>query len=93
MGPASSAAIDQEGRRRLMALLEAVHAARDAEKEQQRRRGVSTMDIAHVRRETLRALEDYATALDRLSWPVPRLLHQEIQLHQALLNVRTSPFS
>ena len=85
--------IDQRGRRRLAALLEAVQAARSAEREHQARRGVSATDIAHVRRQTLRALEDYAAALERLSWPVPRLLHQEIQLHQALLNVRTSPFS
>jgi hypothetical protein len=85
----SSTAIDPEGRLRLAALLEAVLAARHAEREQQRVRGVSTMDMTQVRRETLSALEDYATALERLAWPVPRLLHQQIKLHQALLNVRT----
>ena len=91
MSTPSSAAMDPDGRHHLAALLEAVFAARHAEREQQRGRGVSTMDMAHVRRETLRALEEYATALERLAWPVPRLLHQQIQLHQALLNVRTSP--
>ena len=82
--------MDPEGRLRLAALLEAVFAARHAEREQRRGRGVSTVDMADVRRETLRAMEDYATALERLAWPVPRLLHQQIQLHQALLTVRTS---
>ena len=91
MSPPASAAKDPEGRLRLVALLEAVFAARHAEREQQRGRGVSTLDMAQVRRETLSALEDYATALERLAWPVPRLLHQQIKLHQALLNVRTSP--
>ena len=46
------AAIDPKGRLRLAALLEAVFAARHAEREQQRGHGVSTMDMAHVRRET-----------------------------------------
>ena len=87
MRPPSSAAMDPEGPLRLADLLEAVVATRYAEREQQRGRGVSTLDMAHVRRDTLRALEDYATALERLAWPVPRSLHQQIQLHQALLNV------
>jgi hypothetical protein len=82
--------MDPAGRLRLAALLEAVFAARHAEREQQRGRGLRTMDMAEVRRETLRTLEDYATALERLAWPVPRLLHQQIQLHRALLNVRSS---
>ena len=91
MSPPTSATMDPQGHLRLAALLEAVFAARHAETEQQRGRGVSTTEMALVRRETLRALEEYATALERLAWPVPRLLRQQIQLHQALLKGRTSP--
>jgi hypothetical protein len=80
-----------QGREHLAALLQAVFAARRAERDQQRCRGVSALDMEQVRRQALRALEDYATALEKLAWPVPRLLHQEIQMHQALLNVRMSP--
>ncbi|PZF83946.1 hypothetical protein [Jiangella anatolica] len=39
-------------------------------------------------RESLRALEAYADALDRRCWPVPRQIQQDIRLHRALCQVR-----
>jgi len=71
----------------LAPLLEEVVTARNAEKEQQCRRGITAAELARLRSVTLASLEDYATALETLSWPVPRALIQEIQLHKALLGV------
>ncbi len=66
-------------------LLDEIVAARQAEKEQQCRRGISAAELARVRGLTLGALEDYAAALETLAWPVPRAVLQEIRLHKALL--------
>jgi hypothetical protein len=74
--------------RSLSALLEAIVTARGTEREHQCRRGVTAIELARVRGETLDALEDYATALEGLAWPVPRALLQEIRLHRALLGPR-----
>lgn len=38
-------------------------------------------------RESLRALEAYADALERRRWPVPRQIQQDIRLHRALCQV------
>ena len=69
----------------LAPLLDEIVAARNAEKEQQCRRGISPTELARLRGQTLCALEDYAAALETLSWPVPRAVLQEIRLHRALL--------
>lgn len=37
-----------------------------------------------ARRESLRALEAYAEAIERRCWPVPRQVQQDIRLHRAL---------
>jgi hypothetical protein len=73
---------------RLLAhLLDEIVAARQTEKEQQCRRGITAAELARVRGLTLGALEDYAAALETLAWPVPRAVLQEIRLHRALLGV------
>lgn len=71
----------------LAPLLDAIVAARLAEKEQQCRRGITAAELSRVRGQTLGALEDYADALEVLAWPVPRAVLQEIRLHRALLGV------
>jgi hypothetical protein len=73
--------------RLLAPLLDEIVIARQAEKEQQCRRGITAAELARVRGQTLAALEDYAAALESLSWPVPRAVLQEIRLHRALLGV------
>jgi hypothetical protein len=73
--------------RLLAPLLDEIVIARQAEKEQQCRRGITAAELARVRAQTLAALEDYAAALESLSWPVPRAVLQEIRLHRALLGV------
>jgi hypothetical protein len=71
--------------RALAPLLDEIVSSRQAEKEQQCRRGITAAELARLRGQTLGALEDYAAALETLSWPVPRALLQEIRLHKALL--------
>ena len=71
--------------RALAPLLDEIVVCRQAEKEQQCRRGITAAELARLRGQTLGALEDYAAALETLSWPVPRALLQEIRLHRALL--------
>ena len=71
--------------RALAPLLDEIVVSRQAEKEQQCRRGITATELARLRGQTLCALEDYAAALETLSWPVPRALLQEIRLHKALL--------
>ena len=78
------------GEHRLLShLLGQVSAARETEKAEQRRHGVTANALASARWGTLRALEDYASALESLCWPVPRRLHQEIRLHRALCELST----
>jgi hypothetical protein len=73
----------------LTALHDAAYAAREAEKRQQCRRGITLLEVTRLRSETLQAMEAYADAVEALSWPVPRAVLQEIRLHRLLLGVRT----
>jgi hypothetical protein len=63
-----------------------VTTARDKERAEQRRVGCNTIVLARLRWDTLGALEAYADALDILAWPVPRQLHQQMELRRALLS-------
>ena len=74
----------------LAPLLDEIVVARQAEKEQQCRRGITAAELARLRGETLCALEDFAAALETLSWPVPRAVLQEIRLHKALLGTHAA---
>jgi hypothetical protein len=74
----------------LDSLFEAITAAREREREERRRVGCSRVVMARVRWDTLGALEAYAEALDSLAWPVPRQLHQQMELRRALLSRPTS---
>jgi hypothetical protein len=55
------------------------------------RTGVSAEATTGARRACLQALEEYAGALDARCWPVPRAIHQDIQLHRALCENATYP--
>ena len=68
-------------------LYDAFVAARDVERARQARNGVSTVELAQLRSNTLEALVAYAEALDSLAWPVPREVLQQIQLRRALLSM------
>lgn len=68
----------------LSRLLNDVVAARATEKEQQGLKGVTANALANARQSTLRALDDYAAALESRCFPVPPRLQQEINLHRAL---------
>ena len=82
----------QRDRVRALAPLHAeIVLTRQAEREQQRRpRGATASEVARLRSETLAALQDYAAALETLSWPVPRAVLLEIRMHRALLGVPAS---
>ncbi len=69
-------------------LLSDVVAARCLEEAQRHERGVRPVDLFDTRCRTLEALERYAAAISARSWPVPRSLAQDIQLHRALLRSR-----
>jgi hypothetical protein len=71
-------------------LFEAITAALDREREEQRHVGCSTVVMARLRGNTLGAMEAYADALDSLAWPVPRQMHQQMDLRRALLSRPTS---
>ena len=45
-----------------------------------------TIDAA--RADTLLALTEYAAAIEALSWPVPRGIHLDIQMHRSLSSAR-----
>jgi hypothetical protein len=77
--------VRQDRVRALAPLLDEVVAARHLEREQQARRGITAMEVARLRRQTLDALEDYSAALDTLAWPVPRAVLQEMRLYRSLL--------
>jgi hypothetical protein len=74
----------------LAPLLGAVTTARRQEKERQRGRGVTTLELAKYRVSTLRALEEYAAALEAMAWPVPRNLQTQIRMYRALLSLPPS---
>jgi hypothetical protein len=74
--------------RTLSLLYDAAFEARAMEKHQQCRRGITAPELVRLRQETLRAMEAYADAVESLSWPVPRVVLQEIRLHRSLLGVR-----
>jgi hypothetical protein len=74
----------------LDSLAEAIAEALAKERGEQRRIGCSSAVMARLRWDTLAALQAYADALDSLAWPVPRQLHQQIELRRALLSRATS---
>jgi len=73
--------------RLLSHLLGEVVTARESEKAEQRRHGVTADALTSARLGTLSALEHYVAALETLSWPVPRTMQQEIRLHRALCHL------
>jgi hypothetical protein len=74
--------------RTLSVLYDAAFECRAMEKLQQCRRGITAPELVRLRQDTLRAMEAYAEAVTALSWPVPRIVLQEIRLHRSLLGVR-----
>lgn len=59
-------------------------AARAAQRKQSAQKVNDPSAQAAARRESLRALEAYADALEQRRWPVPRQIQQDIRLHRAL---------
>jgi len=51
---------------------------------ERRRNGVPWMTELDARRDSMRALEAYVSALEQQSWPVPRQIRDELRLHQTL---------
>lgn len=78
------------GRHVLPALLERVVEARTLEDEELRGPGGRPELVRAARQDTLVALRDYADAIESLSWPVPRSILLDIQLHQALVGPTTT---
>ncbi len=74
----------------LGSLLDAVAAALETEREVQRRIGGNSAALARSRWDTLEALQAYADALESLAWPIPRQLHQQMELRRALLSRPTA---
>ncbi len=70
--------------RSLHLLLDEIHTARSAQQAQQGGRGMSADAMASAQWATLRALEDFAAALEERHWPVPRQILQDLRLHRAL---------
>lgn len=68
----------------LGALFADIIAARAAQRRQAAQKGFDPSAQAAARRESLRALEAYADALERRCLPVPRQIQQDIRLHRAL---------
>ncbi|TDC52020.1 hypothetical protein E1212_10465 [Jiangella ureilytica] len=68
----------------LGALFAAILAARTAQRRQSAQKVNDPSAQAATRRESLRALEAYADALEQRCWPVPRQIQQDIRLHRAL---------
>lgn len=75
------------GARSLESLLGEVVSARSAQQTVQRRPGIGADALAQVHWATLRALEDYAAAVERRGWPVPREIRRDLHLHRALCGV------
>ena len=70
-------------RRHLPDLVQSVERARRS-LEQARHSGAHPLVQQPLRRSLLKALEDYATALEHLGSPVPYGMRSEIQLYQSL---------
>lgn len=58
--------------------------ARAEQRKQAAQKSFDAGALTAARRESLRALEAYADALERRRWPVPRQIQQDIRLHRAL---------
>lgn len=72
----------------LQALFAEVVRTRSVQREQQRLKGARPEALNNARWATLRALEAYVEALEERSWPVPRKIHQDLELHRALCGHR-----
>lgn len=48
--------------------------------------------VREARRDTLKALLEYADAIEARSWPVPRGILSDIRLHQALMTRSKLPY-
>lgn len=68
----------------LPALLDDVLVAKARERDQLHGSGSSTDNVRLARQATLLALTAYADAIGARSWPVPRSIRLDIQMHQAL---------
>jgi hypothetical protein len=79
--------IRREVTRSLHALLDEVRLARSAQQTEQHRRGITPDALSSARWATLRALQDYAAALEERHWPVPRQIQAELRLYTALCGV------
>jgi hypothetical protein len=82
--PAPRVVSPSDARRRVSRLLNEVVAARGRVQARLVERGGCPDAIDKARIGNLHALMDYATAIESLSWPVPRNILMEIKLHQAL---------
>lgn len=91
MRPASGSAPLTNDTDLLQALLAEVARTRIELQSLRGRTGVSPETTACARRACLQALEEYAGALDARCWPVPRAIHQDIQLHRALCEAGPRP--
>lgn len=80
----------RDDRNRLSRLLADLVSARLRERRLSQQRAGSTDALDAARADTLRALTDYADAIQALSWPVPRGIQLEIQLHESLRSHRRS---
>jgi hypothetical protein len=81
---------DRHDRHRLSRLLADLVSARLREQRLSQQRAGSTDALDAARADTLQALNDYAGAIEALSWPVPRGIQLEIQLHESLRSHRRS---
>lgn len=68
----------------LGALFAAILTARAAQRQQSAQKVNDPGALAAARRESLRALQAYADALEGRRLPVPRRIQQDIRLHRAL---------
>jgi hypothetical protein len=71
----------------LRALMDEVVRARAAQDQVRTRSSVAPEELRRARRAHLRALENYALALDRLGWPPPPKLCREMHLLRSLCGV------
>ena len=81
---------DSSGRQILPTLLAGVVRARSREHRELRQPGARPDAVRAARLDTLLALRAYAEAIEALSWPVPRTIRLDIQLHQALIGPMAS---
>ncbi|HSV41470.1 MAG TPA: hypothetical protein VLI04_22085 [Nocardioidaceae bacterium] len=71
----------------LDALRSEVLRTRTAERAAQGRHGINADSLATARSATLRALEDFAAALEDRGWPVPPVIQRDLQLLRALSSI------